>query len=285
MTTILAPIKPNFSTVNERELNYYLPVEDNFNSYPDAFYLLSHMGELSVTGPDATHFLQGQLTIDVNNIEDGDIGLYCNKEGRIIALIHIMRQEDGFSLLMPKDIIPTCLKKLKRYAMFSKVKLQQTENVPLFIQKENKQTPLLLTEKKAHLMCETLKKDNVMLGSLAWHHHQLSQHIPSIYPNTLEKFLPHKIGLHLKGAINFEKGCYLGQEIIARMHFKAKLKQSMLLLTLKQPKAIGETLYLEEKAVGEIIDTSPSKDNTILALASVKTVFEKEINENPDLMR
>lgn len=284
MADFLSQYAPQTCEVNGETLIYFGDKEDAFEIPDKAFYVLPHMGVLSIEGEDATTFLQGQLTIDVTEFNPGQIGLYCNKEGRIISLFYLNKDNDAFQLVMPKSILPLTQKTLKRYGMFSKVSITPLPMSVLMTKDGNKLQPLLISQESLVLMCQGLKEKQVMLGSLSWHYHQLHQHIPSIYPATTGKWLPHRIGLHKKQALNFEKGCYLGQEIIARMHFKSKLKHTPLTFLMDTTKEIGESLLLDNKTVGEVIDTCPCKDDKQLILASILKEVAPKVEADSTLL-
>jgi tRNA-modifying protein YgfZ len=152
-------------------------------------------GLMSITGEGAKKFLQGQLTCNIEEITTEPVlAAHCNPQGRIISLFWIHSEHDGFYLQMPRELIPIALAALKKYAVFFKVTLTDISDS----QAQADQTAL-----------------NVPKG------------IPAIYPETSEKFLPHELNLHKLNAISFNKGCYTGQEIIARMHYRGKLKTHM----------------------------------------------------------
>lgn len=282
MNNILNTFHANLITVNERELCFFDPLDTDLRHNIDAFFILNHLSVITVSGQDAESFLQGQLSIDVSKELDGDLGAYCNKEGRIISVFKCIKGSGRFTLVMPQDLINFTIKKLKRYAMFSKVSIEENNQSVLAIKTNGKTTLLTLPPEDALIMCEGLKKERPMLGSLDWHYQNITHHIPSIYPSTQEYWLPHKIGLHQLDALNFEKGCYLGQEIIARMHFKAKLKHSVISLTLDINKKIKDPLYFDNQNIGIIIDSCPSKNNETRILASVLNNTIDDIKNCPE---
>lgn len=283
MADFLSQYAPQTCEVNGETLIYFGEKDKAFRMPDKAFYVLPHMGVLSIEGEDTIGFLQGQLTIDVTDFTPGQIGLYCNKEGRIISLYYLNKDHDTYQLIMPKSILPQTEKKLKRFGMFSKVSIKPTPLAVLMTKASNTLTPLLVPQEELVLMCQGLEQKQPILGSLSWVYYQLQQYVPSIYPNTIEKWLPHRIGLHKKNALDFEKGCYLGQEIIARMHFKAKLKHAPMTFISNSPKHIGESLTVEGKTVGEVIDNCPCKDNTYLILASVVNDIIPQVEADPTL--
>jgi folate-binding protein YgfZ len=112
-----------------------------------------------------------------------------------------------------------------------------------------------------------------MLGSLTWHTLKLYQKQIDIYPESRGLFLPHRLGLHLSQYISFDKGCYKGQEIIARTHYRATLKHELktYIIRTEHPLYSGQKLYNvnEETEIGELIDYSMLGDNTYLIAVSI----------------
>jgi folate-binding protein YgfZ len=158
------------------------------------------------TGIDSLKFLQGQLTCDINIVSDDtlQLGAHCNIKGRVESLFEIFKQADDYYLLIPTSIAEHALALLKKYAVFSKVTLNIVEITGL-------QLPTELPE----------NFDN-------WRMQQINRGIPTLFPETLGKFLPHDINLPQLNAVSFNKGCYLGQEIVARMEHLGKPKRHML---------------------------------------------------------
>jgi folate-binding protein YgfZ len=157
-------------------------------------------GVLQISGSDAKKFLQGQLTCDMEEVtfQKSRLGAHCSPQGRVISLFNIFIYLDDYYLLMPLTLIPIALAALKKYAVFYKVSLEA-----ITLSHDSTIIPTSLRE--------SLYK-NLMAG------------IPAIYPSTSGKFLPHELNLQALNAISFNKGCYTGQEIIARMHYRGKLK-------------------------------------------------------------
>ena len=151
--------------------------------------------QLNITGPDAQKFLQGQVTCDVKKIAPGDHswGAHCNLKGRIIANFKLhCESTETYNLALPESMIKVLQTSLQKYAVFSKVDLSITD-------KSIEQSTLEL----------------------------IQQRVAIILPETQEKFTPQAIGFEKIGGVSFDKGCYTGQEIIARMHYRGKLKDGL----------------------------------------------------------
>ncbi|OGT54636.1 MAG: hypothetical protein A3F43_04260 [Gammaproteobacteria bacterium RIFCSPHIGHO2_12_FULL_42_10] len=175
---------------------------------------------LKISGPDATTFLQGQLTCDIGKMTASQchLALHCNREGRIISLFNIFLYQHDYYLFMPESMIPITLTALKKYAIFSKVSL------------------------------DVLRTHAIPIPTIPY------PQLPAIYPETSGQFLPHELSLQKTDAISFNKGCYTGQEIIARIHYRAKLKKQLYQahLATNVPQTRGAPLYYENNGLLEI---------------------------------
>lgn len=232
---------------------------------------MNHLTSLYIHGNDAKNFLQGKVTCDINLLTPltAQPSACCNLQGRIIALFFIIIWQDGYLLLLPEDILKKALKHFKKYAVFSKVLFEHNPDLK-FLGFSEKPTStvfyncfdnLLLTEHN-----EYTKNLPHSLDDNAWHYQQLLHGFPDLTPETQETFLPHRIGLqNIDGVLNFKKGCYLGQEIIARTHFKATLKH---------------TVCLCNHPIGEMIDSAISPEKVTHFLCVIKNEDLEEISSH-----
>jgi len=218
-------------------------------NYPTAFIVdLSLVdGLIAVSGPDAVSFLQGQLTVDMTEIKTKKHGLaaFCNLKGRIHALFRLFYDEDSYYLAAPKEVVTQALTQLKKFARFSKVTLTEVSeewqhfgifNAEYFdaagiislTLSNNLQRFELWGQSK--LMQEQWNKLSLTLPIKTfneWKLLDIEAGIPNIWPETQEKFLPHYLNLPQLGAVSFSKGCYVGQEIIARMQYRGNVKRGL----------------------------------------------------------
>jgi folate-binding protein YgfZ len=202
-------------------------------------------------------FLQGQLTCDLNEISPTQSRLFahCNLQGRMISLGRIIEYQDSYLMILPKDIAPGAIQHLQKYAQFSKIQIEEEKNLSftglifshpnpsnnhsrelnqVFTPKELsgesieicvQEHPLrLLKIEKAPLEPQQEKSK-----SNEWLCQEIENHTPFLTSKTVGKFLPHDINLPQQMGVSFKKGCFLGQEIIARMEHLGKLKKKMVL--------------------------------------------------------
>lgn len=262
---------------------------------------LSHLDCLQVTGADAESFLLNQFSNDVQQLDTNSSQLttYCNPKGRMFALFRIYRAEDGFILLSDPGIGSSLLGRLKMFVMRSMVEIENiSDRFAMFgisggnagalvreaIQTEPPQEEgqmvqsgslsvirqyggcerFLLTGDAATLqtLWQEMAKNCQPAGRTAWEWLDIQAGLPSIHSQTSEQFIPQMLNLDVLNALNFKKGCYPGQEIIARMKYLGKLKQRMFLGhgegSLPEP---GDALFAEgfgAQSAGTIVASTPS---------------------------
>lgn len=275
---------------NRGELNK-LSVEE----IQGALIPLEHHTILKIAGNDAEKFLQGQLTNDVKNLQDShwQLNCACNQKGRIISVIWLIKYHSEYLALIEAGTTELLLQELKKFAMFSKVSIEKDDrfyiigtsgtedqelnslaSLTVSYGKTIPQSFLLFTaENLAHI-----PKNKLIISEIAWQYLNIINGIPEVFKSTQERFTPHQLNLPQFDAVNFKKGCYRGQEIIARMQYLGKLKESMEQVNIQSNTTIlpGELLIdQEDKVLGEIINIVPSTDNHYFALAVIK---QSEIN-------
>ncbi|WP_162301306.1 YgfZ/GcvT domain-containing protein [Nitrincola tibetensis] len=248
---------------------------------------LLHQTLLSVEGPDAHKFLQGQLSCDLREVDqDGSrLGTHCNIKGHIASLYRVMRSpEQGYWLRVHHTLTDTGFNLLKKYSIFSKVSLQNLSQShsglgfsgslakdclqhclgqPIALEEyhsiRNEHWTLTripgnryelwgTTEILAALLPEILA-----LASPApteqWILQDIEQGLPDIRPETQESFIPQMLNLQVFKGISFNKGCYTGQEIVTRLQHRGQLKKPMYRaqVTAKQAPTPGDMINSDSK--------------------------------------
>ena len=190
-----------------------------------------YSGLLSVSGVDAKRFLQGQLTCDLEEVTPSEtrLGAHCNPSGRIISLFRLSLFQDSYHLAMPKEMVPIAMAAFKKYAVFFKVTLTDAS--------------------------ETLIKNKQETAPHFSHYTDIMAGIPMIYPETSEKFLPHDINLPLLNGVSFSKGCYTGQEIIARVQYRGKSKKHLSRIRFTTEKSLRRGENIEEGTLVDYVQT------------------------------
>lgn len=219
---------------------------------------------LRVHGADAQGFLNSQLSNDVRHVDaaHSQFAAWCNAKGRIITLVRAFKRGDDYYLLLPADLRETVRERLQRYVLRAKVTLGGDDTlVTLGISGPRADSLLrgvmsdmpaaaddcltkdgvtLLRLPGAHPRCilvapvaaaltlwERLAPPAVPTGPRAWTWLDIAAGVPRIDATTSEQFVPQMANLELLSGVDFKKGCYPGQEIVARMHYLGRLKQRM----------------------------------------------------------
>lgn len=266
---------------------------------------------LEITGNETDRFLQGQLSINIDtpNKTTANLAALCNPKGRIVSLFHITKINNGYRLFMPKTIIEATLSHLRKYAVFFKVKIEQAaSSITLFAfnsdlagslsellvnQQTNRIIGLPNTELSIILASSDLREKIKLVINQhsadylntedSWYWQLATHKIPWLNQDSTEQFLPHNLNLPQLGAVDFNKGCFTGQEIIARMQYKGKLKQHMQLLKSNDSLLVNPNESLEQtgKKIGEVICSINIEEKGCLVLALLKDSVSK--NENIQL--
>jgi folate-binding protein YgfZ len=204
---------------------------------------------ISVSGPDAGSFLQGQITCDVTTLEDGQytLGAYCNIKGKVESLFYLIRNDDTYFLYLHPDLADPTLTELKKYAVFSKVAIE---------------------------LCEIALPPELARSE----EQQILAQIPQLYPETVGLFFPHDLNLPELDAVSFTKGCYRGQEIVARMQHRGNLKRRMYFFISSKCKLNpgDEITGADNTAVGKIVRVYPDPAGPVLGLAVVNDANIKQ---------
>lgn len=161
-----------------------------------------------LTGNDADKFLQGQITANTASISDEYLPTaICNLKGRVQFGLWIRRIADGFGLVLCADLADEFAKHIKKFGAFSKISLSAPQ--PIY--------PAIIDDMPSFDV-------NDAQADVAWQLLSIAQGNYWITKDTSEKFQPQELRLHQRGGVAYDKGCYLGQEIIARLYFKASPK-------------------------------------------------------------
>lgn len=199
---------------------------------------------IHIDGLDAKKLLQGQLTINLDCLpaKTFKLAAQCNPQGRVISLFDIAEHQGAYYLILPESMVSIAINALKKYAIFYKVTITPTLAIPFEY-------------------ALPAKADRIRAG------------IPMIYPNTSGCFLPHELNLPSLQAVSFDKGCYTGQEIIARMEYRGKLKKHLHVATTTSasPIAPNDEAYIKTNNGKEfratIVDSAVDKtDNHVILL-------------------
>lgn len=236
---------------------------------------LPQLAVARVKGADAGAFLQAQLSADVAALPDGGatFACYCSPRGQVYGLLLVCRLGDEFRLVADRALMPVILKRLGLFVLRARVVLEMADGMAV---------QGCAADPRAQASGGGFQPGNLGLAyhlvtrtpgmvedSGHWKEQELLKHVVWLDPATSERFIPQMLGLDSIGAVSFSKGCYPGQEIIARARYLGKVKRRPLLLKLfGSPKpASGESLRLRDGARwldGTVVDSLalPGEANT-----------------------
>jgi folate-binding protein YgfZ len=292
----------------------------------DVLCELTQLGYIKVSGEEAQSFLQNQLSNDINQVspEHSQLNAYCNAKGRALALFRVIQFNRAYYLQMPVEVIETTLKRLQMFVLRSKVTLEDAsdqlitcglsgpnattllralvDEVPeqldqcsfhdgIGITRVRGQHPrYLIYGDYQHITSawNRLKEGATVCSHHAWSFLDIHAGVPQLYAANVEAFVPQMMNLHSIDGVSFQKGCYPGQEVVARMYFLGKLKRRMYLahINSEQPPQPGDSLFNKEsqpdQAIGRVVDAQPAENNgyDLLAVLQIANAESGSVHLN-----
>ena len=238
---------------------------------------------LCMSGIDVQSFLQGQLSNDIDGLEEGTVQLnaYCQHQGKIIALIWVMKQADDFYLSFASDLAEIVTKRLIMFKMMSDVTITDVsdELIQLGVVDQEFDGAYKLNNQQSVALVKTL--DGVELDDAnEWEAACIANDIPEVTLATSEKFVPQLLNLDINEVgVNFSKGCYPGQEVVARLHYLGKSKRRMRQFECEGEVNVGDELIVtgskSAKASG-IVVRRVQLDGKSQCLATVEVTYEDD---------
>lgn len=276
---------------------------------PAQLFDLSTNGLIAVSGDDAQAFLQGQLTNDIKQLgQAAQFTGYCTAKGRLLALFYAFSINNIIYLQCPRTLVPDLVKRLRMFVLRSKVVVEDIseqfvilglasadsatpiQHLPLHPHQAS-QTPLgtvirladshgkqraqlIIQAGQAEQAWQTLSATFSPANTSQWEALEIQAGIPQVYPATREQFVPQMVNLDALDGINFKKGCYTGQEIVARTHYLGKVKRRTLLATLPEttvPPQVGDTLQdAQQQEAGQLVRVAPNQQGGWWVLAECR---------------
>jgi len=271
---------------------------------------LSQRALIAVRGTDAEKYLQGQLTNDIYAVTEAhsQLSAHCSPKGRALACYRIFRREDTIYLALPEALLETSLERLRKYVLLSKVSLElETElmqigyasakgihhlrdvihTIPeevngvthsdglsvIRIPGPHPRFEVLGTAAAVKVLWTKLDVHAAAVGAGPWALLDILAGIPELQPETIDAFVPQMINLDVLGGISFNKGCYTGQEIVARTHYLGKLKRRMYRLhcPIGSPPAAATAIYntaqRSDESAGSVVAAQAAPDGGVALLA------------------
>jgi folate-binding protein YgfZ len=273
--------------------------------------LLGHLGVLQFSGEDAEAFLQGQLSCDVAavGLRSSAYGAYCSPQGRMLANFLLWREEAGFTMVLSRDIASSVQKHISKFVLRAKLKVSDASDTIVMagaagskadqalsdvfpdlpkqpnevsrqpdtgtvIKLKDGRYLLVLTPSSAAALRQRLASVLVPVGAHAWRWLDIRNGVPVVTAATQDQLVPQMANFELLGGVSFNKGCYTGQEVVARIQHLGKLKRRMFLANVAAQAKAGDPLYSEDlgdQASGMVVNAEASPDGGQDLLAVVQT--------------
>jgi folate-binding protein YgfZ len=274
---------------------------------------LSHLGLIAATGTDARNFLQSQLTNDTREItpERSRLGGYCTAKGRLLAVFRIVQRGETIYLQLPYELLEATLKRLRMFVLRAKVTLEDATDTFVRLGFSGPQAEAQLAEATGRVpqavnhvvhvndvtivrvpgtvpryelsgelpqmqqLWQRLAVHAAPVGAEVWNLLDVLAGIPQVYRASSEEFVPQMVNLPAIGGVSFQKGCYPGQEIVARMQYLGTLKRRMYLghIDADNPPAPGTSLHEagaeSTQSVGNVVNAQRAPDGGCAVLAVV----------------
>ena len=207
---------------------------------------------IQISGVDSAEFLQGQITNDINFASENKmlISAICNVKGRIVAVFKILKTSSGFLIFINNSVAKKFKSHLEKYAVFFKTKIEFIDNAINGIE---------------------------IIPLSDWKLDCIEKGFVEINESISEAFTPHELNYQNLGLISFEKGCFTGQEVIARMHYRGKLKFSLAKFSVNDENFLKEQDYVfdkDGKKLGQVVSEERNKG---LITFKDKSVVKKEL--------
>ena len=284
---------------------------------------LSDFSLIRARGDDTQNFLNGQLSNDIRQLDatHSQLASWCSPKGRMMVIFRLFRRGDDTLLQLPSTLLESTLKRLRMFVMRAKVTLESVDAELVSIGLSGPDAKKILTDAvgfapsgdngcetredvtilslpgphpryeivaptaAAENLWERLKSKATPAGPAVWAWLDIMAGIPSVHPGTNEEFVPQMANLEVVGGVNFKKGCYPGQEIVARMQYLGKLKQRMHRAhfageTAPRP---GDAIYASDfpgQSAGTVVEAQPSPDGgyDLLAVIQISSAAAGELH-------
>lgn len=275
---------------------------------------LNHLGLIIAEGEEAASFLHNQLTNDILGLtpQSACLAGYCSPKGRLLATMLVWRAEHRVMLALPREILPAILKRLQMFVLRAKVKLHDASDTHIMLGVAGEQTALpgayfaispampfslvqadcgflIRVADAGHLprfvLALTHTKDAMQIwqsvaatlpanSAAAWRRSEILAGVPQVTQSTLEQFVPQMINFEILGGVNFRKGCYPGQEIVARSQYLGKFKRRMLLASVETAAVAAATEVFAANDPGQpcgmVVNAEPGPDGRFDCLVEIK---------------
>lgn len=251
------------------------------------FSVLSSWQAVQVHGDDAESFLQNLLTNDVKTAQPGEAQLsgFCQAKGRLLAVFWLLRRQDDFVLLLPADQADFLAQRLTMFKLRSKVEISPLSdhlllaisgNIPVSSTAKINDTlafSLVSAADSEAALAELEQTGLSQQSRLCWLQPLMRSGYPMIFAESRERFTPQQVNLDLAGGVSFRKGCYPGQEVVARLHYLGEAKRRLFLgeMAIADLSPTGSDIVNETGEVaGQLVQNCLLSDGRSLVQLSLK---------------
>ena len=275
---------------------------------------LSTFGLISVVGSAAASFLQGQVTSDTREVshERSQLSAVCNPKGRMLASFRIVRRDDAYYLVIPRTMLANLLKRLRLFVLRADAQLDDATDELVLIGLQGSATVqkakqllgelpttvdqvvqvreisvvrlaglperlmVIAPRAEARTLWNALAEVATPVSGRAWALTDILAGVPTIQPETAEAFLPQMVNYQAVGGVSFTKGCYTGQEVVARTQYLGKLKRRMYRARVHSDDApnAGDELFAPNcesgQGAGRVVSAQPHPDGGFELLAVIQ---------------
>lgn len=284
---------------------------------------LSDLSLIRARGADTQSFLNGQLSNDLRRLDatHSQLASWCSPKGRMLAVFRLSRRGDDTLLQLPSSLLETILKRLKMFVLRAKVTLDNAdvelvsfgvsgpdagrilrdatgfapgaidgsetrdEITVINLAGPHPRFEIIAPTDAAMKLWSNLKARATPVGAPVWAWLDIMAGIPVVHPETSEAFVPQMANLEIVGGVNFKKGCYPGQEIVARMQYLGRLKQRMYRAHVEadMPPKPGDAVFAPDfpgQSAGTVVAAEPAPDKgfDLLAVIQISSAEAGKLN-------
>ena len=247
-------------------INTQLP---SLRQLPENYLIqLSDFSAITLSGEDKVKYLQGQVTCDVQQVTENTLlnGAHCDAKGKVYSVFRLFQRNSALWLLQPKTTLPYSLTALKKFGVFAKVTIEEQQNnicyaligkqashllKKYFSQVPDSMTPVVQcntttiiyiassSETEQYLIIDNSEQLAALNNTFSlpiftqalWHLHEILAGFPLLNEQAIEEYVPQMLNIQAINGISFTKGCYLGQETVARMQYLGRNKRALFILS------------------------------------------------------
>ena len=272
-----------------------------------AITALLSQGLILASGADAASFLQGQLSNDITQIAHSraQLAAYCTPKGRVLATMLLWKTDDGYFLELPRDLCEPIRKRLQMYVLRSQVQLTDASGQIALIGLIGADAPdvarselgldvasnydvaqnegvaaIALPNGRVQVVAQMPRGGEIwdrlalrcgVIPEEIWDAQTVAAGIPAITAATQDQFTPHMLNLDLVGGVSFDKGCYTGQEIVARTQYLGQVKRRLARFATTARAVAGSAVYANAAQVGTVVNAASSSTGEFELLAVTQT--------------